>query len=102
MAENTSKLVSRNQMSAKALVIKQNSPIEFVPNPQNGGHFFTCGEYVGYISPAVKEKMDTITLDEMQFCEASKDGVHFVPCLMTVGKKNKPTRTLGMELLHAE
>ena len=91
---------SKNQSSAKALVIKENAPIKFIKNPKKPGSiFFVCGSKRGYVSPAVCEKIDTISLDEMQYAEVSKDGGEYIPCLMVVGN-HKPMRTLGEGLLH--
>lgn len=95
------KLISRNSMSAKALVITQNALIDFIEG-KKGNIFFSCGAIArGYVSPALQKIWQTATLDDIQYCECSKDGKTFVPCLMTVGDRDKYLkRSLGEGLLH--
>lgn len=95
------KLISRNSMSAKALVISQNAAINFIEG-KKGNIFFACGAIErGYVSPALQKIWETATLDDIQYCECSKDGKTFVPCLMTVGDRDKYLkRSLGEGLLH--
>ena len=95
-------MISTNRMSAKALVIKNNSPLQFINNPHTGKTFFMCGETRGYVSPAVAKIKDTCTLDDLQYAECSTDdGASFVPCLMVVGNSaNNVQRTLGEDLLY--
>ena len=99
MANN---MISRNRMSAKQLVISNQSPLQFVTNPKTGKTFFLCGGTKGYVSPAVAAIKGTCTLDDLQFAECSKDGGEsFVPCLMVVGNSsNNVQRTLGSELIY--
>ena len=92
---------STNRMSAKQLVISENSPLQFITNPKNGNVFFTCGSKTGYVSPAVKQIMDSCSLEELQYAECSIDGQPAVPCLMVVGNsQNNVRRELGSNLLH--
>ena len=92
---------STNRMSAKQLVISENSPLQFITNPKNGNVFFTCGSKTGYVSPAVKQIMDSCSLEELQYAECSIDGQPAVPCLMVVGNSQKNVRRkLGSNLLH--
>lgn len=92
---------STNRMSAKQLVISENSPLQFITNPKNGNVFFTCGSKTGYVSPAVKQIMDSCSLGELQYAECSIDGQPAVPCLMVVGNSQKNVRReLGSNLLH--
>ena len=92
---------STNRMSAKQLVISENSPLHFITNPKNGNLFFTCGSKTGYVSPAVKQIMDSCSLEELQYAECSIDGQPAVPCLMVVGNSQKNVRReLGSNLLH--
>lgn len=92
---------SKNRMSAKQLVISENSPLKFITNPKNGNVFFMCGKKSGYISPAAKKIIDTCTLDDLQYAECSIDGKAAVPCLMVVGNSQANVkRELGIELLH--
>jgi hypothetical protein len=88
-------------MTARQLVIKENSPLEFVPNEKTGKIFFVCGSKKGYISPAAKEKMEgDCTLDDFQYAEVSINGGEAVPCLMVVGNRSNAIKSLGSELLH--
>ena len=92
---------STNRMSAKQLVISENAPLQFITNPKNGNVFFTCGSKTGYVSPAVKQIMDSCSLEELQYAECSIDGQPAVPCLMVVGNSQKNVRReLGSNLLH--
>lgn len=92
---------SSNRMSARQLVISENSKLDFVENPNTGKIFFVCGSKKGYVSPAAREKMSTGTLDDFQYAEVSIDGGPAVPCLMVVGNSGKNVkRSLGVNLLH--
>jgi hypothetical protein len=89
-------------MTARQLVIKENSPLDFVENPNTGKIFFVCGGKKGYVSPAALEKMNgNCSLDDFQYAEVSIDGAAAVPCLMVVGNgNNNVQKSLGSELLH--
>lgn len=92
--ENTDKnqyksIKAFNRMSAASLMKSQNSEIQFIENPNNGKIFFICGEIKGYVSPLVVEKMNSVTVDELQYAEVSIDNKPAVPCLMMVDKKFK-------------
>ena len=94
---------SANRMSARQLVISENSAIQRVINPNTNKAFFVCGSKRGYISPAANSLITAgkATLDDLQYAEVSIDGNPAVPCLMVVGNSNKNvTHTLGAELLH--
>lgn len=80
-------ITATNRMSGRQLV-DNNGPIEFINNPNTGNIFFTCGSIVGYVSPKVREKVDTITLDEIQYAEVSIDGNDAVPTLMIKSADN--------------
>ena len=96
-----SKVESTNRMSAKQLVISENSELRFVKNPNTGKTFFVCGSKRGYVSPNVLKIMDTCTLDELQYAEVSLNGGEAVPCLMVVGNSEANVqRKLGANLLH--
>lgn len=98
MASNN--ITASNRMSAKTLVISENSPIEYVQNPKTGKLFFVCGSKQGYVSPALQEKYDTAGLEDIQYAEVSIDGGAAVPTLMVVGDSKKNVKkTLGAELL---
>lgn len=87
-------------MTAKQLVISENSLIEFISNPNTGKLFFVCGSKKGYVSPALSAKYKTVGLEDIQYAEVSKDGGMAVPTLMCVGSsKQNVQRTLGADLL---
>lgn len=96
------KMQTRNRKTATQLVIAENAEIEFVNNPKTGTLFFVCGSVQGYVSPAVKAKLDEVTLEDLQYAECAKPGSdEFVPCLMMVGNsKANVKKTLGGSLLH--
>ncbi len=103
MAQSNSNLVSTNAMSAKQLVISQNSQLEFHDfDGQDGKHhtFFVCGSITGYVSPNAKAAIeDGCTIDQLKYAEVSKDGGAPVPCLMIVGNGHQANKTFGAELL---
>lgn len=89
-----------NRMSAKQLVISENSVIDFVKNPNTGKLFFVCGSKKGYVSPALQKVYQSSTLDDIQYAEVSLDGGTPVPTLMCVGNSQQNvTKTLGADLL---
>lgn len=73
-------ITATNRMSGRQLV-DNNGPIEFCKSSK-GNIYFVCGSIVGYVSPKVREKMDTITVDELNFAEVSIDDAEAVPTLM--------------------
>ena len=89
-----------NRMSARQLVISENSVIDFVKNPNTGKLFFVCGSKKGYVSPALQKVYKESTLDDIQYAEVSLDGGTPVPTLMCVGNSQQNvTKTLGADLL---
>lgn len=102
MEEKRQPMERRNEMSAAQLIISQNAVLDFVQNPNSGRIFFVCGEIKGYCSPAVADAYETLSLDEMKFCECRKPGEdRWVPCLMVLGNSDANVRRrLGAELLH--
>jgi len=89
-----------NQMSAKALCIKENAELTFVKNPKTGKIFFSCGSIKnGYVSPKVQENLDTLKIEDIQYAEVSIDGNEPVPTIM-MNASNNTVRTLGSNLLH--
>lgn len=89
-----------NRMSARQLVISENSVIDFVKNPNTGKLFFVCGSKKGYVSPALQKVYQDSTLDDIQYAEVSLDGGTPVPTLMCVGNSQQNvTKTLGADLL---
>ena len=94
-------ITSANRMSARQLIISQNSELQFVENPNTGKLFFVCGSIKGYVSPAATAKMADGTIDDFQYAEVSIDGGAAVPCLMVVGNSGANVkRSLGADLLH--
>ena len=78
-----------------------NSELKFIENPSNGKIYFECGDVKGHISPAVLEKMHSVTVDDLQYAEVSIDGSKPVPCLMMVDKKYRKverTITIGSQV----
>ena len=95
------KMQVRNRKTAKQLVISENSPLQFIHNPNTNKVFFMCGSVKGYISPAVRVNLDSVSLDELQYAEcAQPNSDNWVPCLMMVGNSGANVRrSLGGELL---
>lgn len=79
-------ITATNRMSGRQLIDKF-GPIEFCKSSK-GNIYFVCGSIVGYVSPKVREKMDTITVDELNFAEVSIDGNDAVPTLMIKSTDN--------------
>ena len=81
------KLISRNEMSAKQLVISKNKTIDYRVDPNTGKAFFTCGDITGYISPNAQKALDEgQDIDLFRYAEVSRDnGVSWISCLMVVG-----------------
>ena len=106
------KLEVRNKMTAKQLIISNGADIEFVPGKEKNGKrelIFVCEgtqNIVGYLSPAVRAKWETVSLDELQYAECKKPGLpdvdpvtkqsNWVPCLM-MSNKQRVARTLTVE-----
>lgn len=89
-----------NQMSAKALCIRENAELTFVKNPKTGKIFFSCGSIKnGYVSPRVQENLNTLKIEDIQYAEVSIDGNEPVPTIM-MNASNNTVRTLGSNLLH--
>lgn len=89
-----------NQMSAKALCIRENAELTFVKNPKTGKIFFSCGSIKnGYVSPRVQENLDNLKIEDIQYAEVSIDGNKPVPTIM-MNASNNTVRTLGSNLLH--
>lgn len=73
----------RNRKSARQLIIEENSEIEFINIPNKETIGFVCGSKKGYVTPAVKAKLDTITVEELQYAECAKYGTeNWVPIIM--------------------
>ena len=87
-----SNITATNRMSCAQLMRSQNSELQFIENPNTGKTFFMCGEIKGYVSPAVLSKINTVTVEELQFAEVSIDNKPAVPCLMMIGDASKNVR----------
>lgn len=96
---NNGNITSTHRMSASTLCTKENSALEFITNPNTGNIFFVCGNVTGYVSPKVRENLDSVTINDLQFAEVSIDGKEPVPCLMMKGTENV-VKTLGENLIH--
>ena len=92
-----SNIVATNRMSCAHLMKSQNSELQFIENPNTGKIFFMCGEIKGYVSPAVLQNMNTVSVQDLQFAEVSIDNKPAVPCLMMIGDASKNVkRTLSL------
>lgn len=88
---------TRNRMPASSLVKDENCKIDFVANPKKAGNiFFTCGKVVGGVSEKVKAALNagTLTIDQVEYAEVSKDGGPFISVLM-MKAVNNVVATLG-------
>ena len=90
------KLISRNEMSAKQLVMSKNATIDHRVDSNTGKDFFTCGDITGYISPnAVKALNEGQDIDRFMYAEVSKDnGISWIPCLMVAGNQSLAHSTM--------
>ena len=92
-------------MTARALVIRENSVLKFIEEPiikkdKNGktiynkdgspAHVisFSCGSKKGYVSPAAISIMKTGTIDDFQYAEISLDGKTPIPCIFRIPPQN--------------
>ena len=64
-----SELVIKNRMTASQLVRANGGSLDFVENPHTNKLFFVCGSVRGYVSKNVRDNMDTVTLDQLQYGE---------------------------------
>jgi hypothetical protein len=80
-------ITATNRMSGTQLKATYGT-LDFIKNPHTGKLFFTAGSITGYVSPKVAAKVDTITLDEIQYAEVSIDGNPAVPTLMLKSTAN--------------
>jgi hypothetical protein len=80
-------ITATNRMSGTRLVEKYGK-LKFIENKKTGKIFFSVGDISGYVSPKVQAKLDTITLDEIEYAEISIDGKKAVPTLMMENKAN--------------
>lgn len=83
-------ITATNRQSAADLVKETGNAIDFVKNPKTGNIFFTCGKITGGISEKVKAAYaaGTLTIDQMEYAEISRDGAAAVPVLMMKSTNN--------------
>ena len=83
-------ITATNRQSAADLVNSTGNAIDFVKNPKTGNIFFTCGKITGGISEKVKAAYaaNTLTIDQMEYAEVSRDGAPAVPVLMMKSTNN--------------
>lgn len=83
-------ITATNRQSAADLVNSTGNAIDFVKNPKTGNIFFTCGKITGGISEKVKAAFaaNTLTIDQMEYAEVSRDGAPAVPVLMMKSTNN--------------
>lgn len=85
----------RNRMPAGTLVKEQNCKIDFIANPKKKGNiFFSCGKIVGGVSDKVKAGIEdnSITIDDIEYAEVSRDGGPYVSVLMKKATDNVVAR----------
>ena len=80
-------ITATNRMSGNRLVEKHGE-IQFIENKKTGKIFFSVGDISGYVSPKVQARLNTITLDEIEYAEVSIDGKKAVPTLMMANNAN--------------
>ena len=83
-------ITATNRQSAADLVKSTGNAIDFVKNPKTGNIFFTCGKITGGISEKIKAAYaaNTLTIDQMEYAEVSRDGAPAVPVLMMKSTNN--------------
>lgn len=83
-------ITATNRMSAKSLVNNTEEAIDFIKNPKTGNIFFVCGNITGGVSQKVKDAhaAGTLTIDQMEYAEVSRDGAPAVPVLMMKSTNN--------------
>ena len=83
-------ITATNRQSASDLVNSTGNAIDFVRNPKTNNIFFTCGKITGGISEKVKAAYaaGTLTIDQMEYAEVSRDGAPAVPVLMMKSVSN--------------
>lgn len=89
MANYANKMEVRNRMSIEVLKAQEGDKLRFIENPKTGKTFFSCGSKVGYISPAVQEKLMTVSAEDLQYAECCIEGQNeWVPVIMMRGTQN--------------
>ena len=90
MGEKKQKTTSvvTNRMSARALKEKYGE-IKFIKVTNTNKVFFACGNIKGYVSKLVRESLNEITIDDIQYAEISINGEKAVPCLFMIQKHHQ-------------
>jgi hypothetical protein len=100
-----SNYTTKNKMSLRSLIIKENAPLKLIENPHTGKIFFSCGSLEsGYISEKALATLKDSRVsnadkyDSIFFCEGSTDGNNYVPTLYKPAADNT-VASLGGDLL---
>lgn len=88
LSTDTPKLQSRNKMSARELVERENAKLEFIEKAETKKIYFSCGNVKGYVSPAASKKVETGNIDDFLYVEVSTDGQTYTPCLILASSKS--------------
>ena len=97
-------------MSLTALLTKYGGTLDIEPAKNEGMYRFILRggkeEIVGYVSPKVAAKIDTVSIDDLQYCETLKPDrpeinpvtgeSNWVPCLMMVNR-TKVIKSFSLE-----
>lgn len=90
------KITTRNQKSLRDLILSEQCSLSTMKN-KAGALFFTCGNVKGYVSKSVAKKIDTISVDEVQYAEVfSQEKKQWIPCLMMAGAGAPVVRTFSL------
>lgn len=90
------KITTRNQKSLRDLILSEQCSLSTMKN-KAGALFFTCGNVTGYVSKSVAKKIDTISVDEVQYAEVfSQEKRQWIPCLMMAGTGAPVVRTFSL------
>lgn len=82
---------TKNRMTLRAFLKKEECPIEFVRIEGRTCGVFLCGTTKGYVSEKVMNAVNSNSLkaDDVDYAECAKtEGGNYVPCLMLRSKVN--------------
>jgi hypothetical protein len=77
----------RNRKTIKNLKESEGAELE-IRKSAKGNIFFVCGTIVGGCSDKVKAVHETVTPDQLEYAEVSRDGGEYVPVLMMRNTSN--------------
>ena len=77
----------RNRKTIKNLKDSEGAKLEFRESAK-GNVFFVCGTIVGGCSDKVKAVYKTVTADQLEYAEVSRDGGKYVPVIMMRSTSN--------------